>query len=126
MLEFQQKRRIRKIIYSPVVLILLALIAALFIRAAWNIHIKEAESRAYLAQAQAQLDNLSAQQQTLQQSVDVLSTPQGKDAEIRSEYLVVKPGEQVAVIVDSAAATDTATSTPDNGFWASIAHFFHL
>lgn len=126
MLEFQQKRRIRKIMYSPVVLVILAFVAALFVHAAWNIHAKEAESEAYLEQSQAQLDNLSAQEQTLQQSVNALNTQQGVDAEIRSEYMVVKPGEQVAVIVDSDDASDTASTTDDGGFWSKIGRFFHL
>ena len=126
MLEFQQKRRIRKIMYSPVVLVILAFVAFIFVRAAWNVHLKEAESQTYLEQAQAQLGNLSAQQATLQQSVNALNTPQGKEAEIRSQYLMVKPGEQVAVIVDTASATNTATTTPNSGFWAKVAGFFHL
>ena len=114
--------------YSPVMLVLLVLIAVVFVRAAWNIHVKEAQSRAYLAQAQAQLDSLSAQEKALKQSVATLSTKQGMDTEIRSEYLVVKPGEQVAVIVDSNndTATDTATTTVQTGFWAGVLGFFHL
>ena len=112
--------------FSTPVLIILAIIAAVFVRAAWNIYVKEVQSRTYLDQAQSQLDGLSAQEQTLKQSVAALNTPQGMDAEIRSEYLVVKPGEQVAVIVDSDDATNTATTTTAAGFWAKVAAFFHL
>jgi cell division protein FtsB len=125
MLEFQHKRRIRKMMYSPVALVILAIIAAVFVKAAWNVHAKEAQSQVYLDQAQSQLDDLSSQEQGLKQSVAALNTKEGMDAEIRSEYLVVKPGEQVAVIVDSPAASDTASSTESSGgFWARFAEFF--
>jgi cell division protein FtsB len=127
MLEFQHKRRIRKIMYSPVVILLLLIIAIVFVRAAWNIYEKEAQSRAYLEQAQSQLSNMQSQEKILSQSVASLGTPQGKDAEIRSEYLVVKPGEQVAVMVDDEASDTAATSSAEvspGGFWARITGFF--
>ena len=124
MLEFQQKRKIRKILYSPITLIALTIVAIFFVRGAWNVYQKESASQGYLDQAQDELTKVSATQAELSHSVAELQTQQGIEADIRHKFRVVKPGEQIAVIVDD-NASGTASSTPQTGgFWAKITGFF--
>ena len=126
--EFQQKRKIRKILYSRSALILLCLLAVVFLRATWNVYEKEKMSRGYVSQAQAQLDKLSAQKENLSASVAALGTNQGVEAEIRRKFQVVKNGEQIAVIVDDSSSSDessaSTTTSTGGGFWNRINSFF--
>jgi cell division protein FtsB len=124
MLEFQKKRKIRRILYSPLSLLVLAVIAVVFVKGAWNVYQKEAASGDYLAQAQAQFAKVNATDQDLSQSVAALQTQQGIEADIRQKFRVVKPGEQIAVIVDDNASGSDSVATSSPGIWASIAHFF--
>jgi cell division protein FtsB len=124
MLEFQQKRKIRRILYSPVSLIALAVVAVVFARGAWNVYQKESASGDYLAQAQTELTKVSATDAQLAQSVASLQTEQGVEADIRQKFRVVKPGEQIAVIVDTSASDTPAAATSTPGFWAWFRHFF--
>ncbi len=128
MLEFQQKRKMRKLVYSRTALIVLCVVAAIFLRATWNVYEKERLSEEYVSQAQAQLDKLSAKKEAISSSVAALGTDKGIEAEIRRKFRVVKDGEQIAVIVDDASATSAtgesvATST-EQGFWHTITSFF--
>ena len=128
MLEFQQKRKFRKIMYSRTALIVLCLVAVIFIRATWNVYEKEQMSEEYVTQAQSQLDKLSAKKEAISGAVSALGTDKGIEAEIRRKFRVVKDGEQIAVIVDDASSTGSseealATST-DQGFWNTIISFF--
>jgi len=133
MLEFRQKRKVRRLIYSPITIIVLSVVVVVLAKATWNVHVKEAESRTYLDEAEAQLDTVSASQSALAAQVAGLQTPEGIETNIRSQFLVAKPSEQVAVIVDGndgdGDASDTASfvvsdATSSPSFWERVANFF--
>lgn len=124
--EFKRKRTIDRIIYSPVSLIILVIILAFSVRATWAVHVKEQMSRDSLDQSQRELDKIAAREQSLNQAIAYLSTPQGVETEIRKKFRVVKDGESVAVIVDDASGTAT-TSVPVArggilGLWDGLLH----
>lgn len=83
-------------------LVCLVCFAAWSVWGAWQ---KDVESAALDQESQAALATLVAQQQTLQQNIDELQTPRGKEAALRQEYSVGEQGEDMIVIVD-------ASSTP--------------
>lgn len=56
-------------------------------------------------ESQANLQDLSAQQTTLQQNISDLQSDRGKEAVLRQEYSVGEKGENMIIIVD-------ASSTP--------------
>lgn len=144
MLEFRQKRKIRRVIYSPLTIIVLFFVVIVLAKAAWNVYVKETESRTYLTEAQMQFEKISADQSSLSASVAALETPEGVEAAIRSQFLVAKPGEQVAVIVDGdednaddapasgsdvydsngAGVNSASSATSTLGFWENIVDFF--
>jgi cell division protein FtsB len=147
MLEFRQRRKVRRIIYSPITIVVLFVVVVVLAKATWNVYTKEAESRTYLDTAQAQLDNISASKSALTAEVTSLQTPEGVEENIHNQFLVVKPGEQVAVIVDgnngdnsvessttspagSAGSNVTSSVTPgvtsSQSFWERLADFFKL
>jgi cell division protein FtsB len=128
MLEFQQKRKVRKILYSRTALIVLCVVAAVFLRATWNVYEKERLSEEYVSQASAQLDKISAKKEAISSSVSALGTDKGIEAEIRRKFRVVKDGEQIAVIVDDTAISggrdQSSASSTGQGFWHGVASFF--
>ncbi len=120
--EFQQKKKIRKILYSPLVLIILALVLVVLIRGVWNVYNKERLSSENLEQEQAELAKLEERERSLASSFDYLKTDQGIESEIRTKFRAVKEGEKVSVIIDDKTPTSSATTTQKHGFWYNLFH----
>ncbi len=123
MLDFQNKKRIRKILYSPVFLILLGVILFSMLRGVWNVYKKERLSMENLKQEQVEHDKLIARQNNLASSLEYLKTEDGIESEIRSKFRAIKDGEQVTVIIDnSLPPLSPATTTIERGFWYNLFH----
>jgi cell division protein FtsB len=90
-------------------LFILVIIAA---SGVWNIFQKDQQSIVLKRQAQAQLADLSTQQDQLNASIAELETERGKEAALRQQYSVGDPGEGMVMIVEPAtSAPAVATST---------------
>lgn len=125
MIEFQKKKRIRRVLYSPIVLLTLAIIFVILFRSSWGIYHKERLSSVNLEKEKIELEKLSLREKNLNSSLAYLKTEQGIENEIRSKFRVVKEGEKVAVIIDDEATTVPAqTATTTYNFWYRIFHWF--
>jgi len=89
---------------------------AFLARATSSIYGKYSFSKNRLDQAKSQLAALKAQQGDLSQSIAELSTASGTESVMRTDFRIVKPGESLAVIVDT-ATTAAATTTAPETFW---------
>lgn len=123
----------KKIIASPISVVVLVVLVFVLARAVFNIYNKAQLSENRLAQAQAGLSNLTQRQKDIAGKVEALSTDQGIEAEIRTRYHAVKAGEQVAVIVDDSqtanvrnAATSTSAATSSPSWWRRWLRVFGL
>ena len=57
------------------------------------------------AEAQEKLDTLTARKADLEKKVQYLSNDRGIEAEMRRNFDVARPGEQVVIIIDKEAST---------------------
>lgn len=125
MLDFQKKKRFRKILYSPFTLIILFIVFAILCKGVWGVYNKSQLSLENLERERKELEKLSVREKNLASSIDYLKTEQGIEDEIRTKFRVVKEGEKVVVIVDNQVPTTTtstiATSTPS--FWYKVFHW---
>jgi cell division protein FtsB len=122
MLEFRKKKKIRKVIYSPIILILLFLLFVILAKGVWGVYQKEKLSAFNLKKEKIELERLQKREKTLASSIDYLKTDQGVENEIRTKFRAVKENEKVAVIIDEEATT-TSTSTPvKRSFWYRLFH----
>ncbi len=123
MLDIQQKRKFRNIIYHRVTLILLALLVMLVLHSTWRVYMKKKESVLLKETSVQRLAELEARNSELDGKIKKLDTVSGVEEEIRSKYSVAKESENMVIIVRE----DGATSTPPVekvGFWTKIAGFF--
>jgi len=107
---FQRGKRRRRLLYSTVTLVILALAALVLARSAWLAHGKYALARRNLADAKRQINELRARQTYLEQEVGRLSSPRGVEEEIRSRFQVTKDDEEVLVVVDQPTVPATSPS----------------
>ena len=114
MKDFQRKRKIRKRLYSPLVLIVIFFLLILVGKATLGLYVKERESRKNLNRAEAELSALMLREERLRADIARLETPGGIEAEIREQFQVAKPGERMVVLVDDGkdAPRETAAERP--------------
>lgn len=103
MRDFERKRKIRKALYSPGVLLLLLVLLALAGKATWGLYAKERESRKNLNRVEDELHGLELREERLQADIARLKTPEGIEMEIREQFQVAKPGEKMVVLVPDRA-----------------------
>jgi cell division protein FtsB len=122
MLEFRKKKRIRKIIYSPITLIFLCIAFAIIVKGLWGVYQKEKISAMNLDREEREYQRLSSREKNLADSINYLKTDEGVENEIRTKFRAVKNDERVAVIIDDDSSTTppTPTTTPRHSFWYDL------
>ena len=117
----------QKLVRSPLMMIVAIVLFVILSKAVWNIHEKANASKARLDQATAELNRLKTRQDEVSTKVAYLSTDQGVESELRTKYLAVKEGEQVAVIVnqtDGTTSTSTEVVKQDDGWFTKVLQWF--
>lgn len=105
MLEFYQKRSLRTILHSRVALVLAILLCLGMAQIVYGRFVIQQEMIAKEAEARTKLDALEAHKTDLEKKVKYLSNDRGIEAEMRRNFDVARPGEQVVIIVDKDAST---------------------
>ena len=122
MLEFQVKKRVKKVLYSRAMFVVLLVVIAFAGKATWSVYQKEKTSQVYLDRLQAEITELKQRQDYIKSGIGKLGTSRGIEEEIRQKFKVVKDGEAMAILIDDESAV--ATSSPEKGFWSTIVDVF--
>lgn len=125
MLEFQQKRRLRRILYSKVTLVLLFALLLLFGRSTFSLWEKQREAERGLSAMEGERAALELKGKSLAARIAALKTERGIEEAIREKFKVAKEGEGVVVVIDPKEKEDTIGEA--NSFftwWKSIRGFF--
>jgi cell division protein FtsB len=122
MLDFQQKRKIRSLMYNRVTIILLFFVLLIVIHSTWRVYSKKNDSEEARIISQKNVDNLNTRSIELQTKIERLSTQQGIEEEVRSKFNVAKPNENMVIIVQDESSTSEGVKKV--GFWDKIKTFF--
>jgi cell division protein FtsB len=120
MLEFRKKNQIRKVLYSPIIVLILAILFVILFRGAWGVYKKDKLSHYNLDQEKKELDKIMKRQESLETALAYLSTDRGVESEIRSKFRAVKQGEKISVIIDDEKPEATSSTTTKKSFWYKI------
>ncbi len=102
MLDFHEKRRLKRFLLSRAALLVLLAAAILLGSATWDIAKTERETRRKVAEKSAELAGLEARAEELEREIERLSTPRGLEEEFRRKFEVAKEGEGIIVLVEPA------------------------
>lgn len=119
-LEFQEKRKVKRLIYSKITLLILAVIVLLLLKSVWGVYEKARVTRDNLNRVAEDLANLESREAKLSAEIDHLKTEGGAEEEIRAKYGLVKPGEEVIVVVKKNDNDDSASVSSSPSFWQKI------
>ena len=103
MREFQEKRKIRRFLYSKKMVILLLLVTALLCFSTIKVYLKSKNAISKSEETKKELTDLEKRKAGLEKDVNRFNTESGLEEEIRKNLNVQKPGEKVLVIVDKSA-----------------------
>lgn len=90
------------------------------LRNVWDVYKKNELARINKEQAINKLDNLKNKKQVLESEIERLGTDRGVEEELRKRFQVIKPGEQVMIIVDKSEPVNSIKTEEERGFWGNI------
>ena len=111
-LDFQQKRKFRRFLYSPVTIGILFFVTLYSIYTTWSVYQKKKESEQLVTLSETRIRELQKKQADLDQHIGKLQTDQGKEALLRDKFSVVKESENMIVIVPEESSTLIKQKTP--------------
>ncbi len=117
--EFKKRQRIKKIIYSRAIVILLVIVALFVARGVWDIFWKYKGSVSDEQELKAELASLTSQETYLASSTAELQSPSGLTYELQEKFGAVLPGEKEIVLVNT-ATSGAAQSAAPGGFFFRI------
>jgi cell division protein FtsB len=120
MREFQERRRIKKLLHSRYAIALLAITLLLLSRAVWGIYIKYEKSKEIADKVKSDLKTLEDRQASLIRSIESLRTDEGKERELRDRFGLVKDGERLVVLVDDKTEAKTGTNEINDSWWRNF------
>lgn len=125
MIPFQERKKIRKILYSKASLVALAILLILVTNGAWGIYQKAAIARAERDRAARSLTDLETRTSELQASLARLQSTNGIEEDVRKKFNVVRPGEDIVVVVDDTMKkSENSGAGTSTSVWSRIVSFF--
>ncbi|MDO8604448.1 MAG: septum formation initiator family protein [bacterium] len=125
MIPFQERKKIRKILYSKISLALLFIVLFFVARGAWRIHQKAQIARSERDIAARSLLELQSRTAELKLSLEHLKSEQGVEEEVRQKYTVARPGEEVVIVVDETdKKSENGEALQTKSLWARMLSFF--
>jgi cell division protein FtsB len=125
MLPFQERKKLRKILYSKASLIALGILLFFVASGAWNIYQKAVIARSERDRAERALVDLQVRTAELTASLARLQSDQGVEEDVRQKFTVAKPGEDVVVVVDDTSKkSENSQAGQTKSLWARIISVF--
>lgn len=111
MFDFHEKRKIRKVLYSRPILVVLVILILWIGVSVYERFTIEREMAQKLESRKEELEALKQRALTLESEVGHMQNDRGIEEELRSRFDVVKEGEQVVIILDDADVSKGSTTT---------------
>jgi cell division protein FtsB len=121
MIPFQERKKLRKILYAKATLLVLLVVLIFVVRGTYQVYQKAHIARTEQKEVEKSFEELALHANELEQSVERLKSEQGIEGEIRQKFTVARPGEEVVVIVDeSTKKSKNGESKENQSFWQKL------
>ncbi len=124
MIDFQQKRKIKKVFYSRFILASLFILVFFVGLQVYNIFEKQRLSKDSLLSVYEEYEGLVKRERMLISEIERLKTKDGIEEEIRNKFDVARPGEHVVVVVDSGSNSSGVDLEKNTGWLESFLNWF--
>ncbi len=123
MLDIQQKRKLRSVMYNRITLGVLAVLLLFMTHSTWVVYKKKVSSEEMKKSAQEKVLVLGQRKEDLETKIDQLGTVSGIEEEIRSKFSVVRTGEKMVVVIPSDEKNSSSTVKKVT-LWERLIQFF--
>jgi len=122
MLDFQQKRKLRTVFTSKVTQVVILLLAFFILMSAYNRFLIAREMAERRILIESEIEALENRREALTTEVKYLSNERGIESEMRKQFDVAQPGEQVVIILENddnntIKVEEKASSTPKRAWY---------
>lgn len=111
MLEFQDKKRFRRILYSRITFGIVLFFCLLIGNATFNMYQTNRLTADKRKIAEEELFTVQNREDSLRAQIGTLKTERGIEEELRTKFRVVKNGEGVIIVVEEEEKTATTSSS---------------
>ncbi len=123
--EFQEKKKMDRIVFSLPVLIIIVFLAAVSLVGAIKLYRTESSLKNDLIKLNQKLSATKIETAQIQQKIESLKTPEGVEYEARSRFNLKKSGEEVAIFVNDDKNNENIVSpSVPEAIWSVIKKFF--
>lgn len=123
-MDFYEKRKLKKILYSKPILAILVIIVIWFSFAVRSMYKKESDTRLKRIEQKEILEELKTREWSLSEEIERLSTEYGIEQEVRSKFEVGKEGEEMIIVVDNFEEKDLNIKDIKKIFWQKVFDWF--
>lgn len=125
MIPFQERKKIRKIMYSKVSLLILFVILLVVGKGAWNVHKKAEIARSERDIALRYITQLETRNSEVRASLEHFKSDSGIEEEVRQKFDVALSGEEIIKIVDDDVKKGKNSEVVNKkSLWQHIVDFF--
>ena len=127
MFDFHEKRKIRRFLYSKIVIAGLFLVALCMSFSVHGRYIVAQDMKARLEAKRAELERMKERANVIQSKVQYMEDDRGIEEELRNRFDVAKAGEQVVILVDpkdggqkmgtTSSSSDSIDKNKKQSFW---------
>ncbi len=108
MFDFHEKRKIRRILYSKISILVVFVLAILLSTAVYERYTVSREMKERLDVKQAELHAIEERAQAIEAKVEYLKDERGVEEELRNRFDVAKKGEQVVILLEDESEEQVA------------------
>ncbi|PIT96993.1 hypothetical protein COT82_00180 [Candidatus Campbellbacteria bacterium CG10_big_fil_rev_8_21_14_0_10_35_52] len=123
-MDFYEKRKFKRLLYSKLSLIILALIVIKLSFSVFDMYKKERDTRLKRIEQKNILYELEKREKDLNDEIERLSSEKGIEEEIRSKFEVGKEGESVILIIDNPEDKNMKNNNTKKSFWQRLKDLF--
>ena len=106
--EFQEKRKFRRVLYSPLVLLILLILAILVGKGAFDMYHRYQTAEAARTVTAERWQDIADREAFLEASIGNLKTSEGVEKALREKFNVHKAGESVVLLVSEEGVEDAS------------------
>jgi len=123
-MDFYEKRKFKRLLYSKLSLIILALIVIKLSFSVFDMYKKERDTRLKRIEQKNILYEFKKREKDLSDEIKRLSSEKGIEEEIRSKFEVGKKGESVVLIIDNPEEENIKNNVAEKSFWQRLKDLF--
>jgi len=127
MLDFKEKRKVERVLFSRVTIVILGVALAFLLSGVWGVYKKASIAYENKGRVAGDLAELQDREEALLLNIEKLKSGRGIESEVREKFGVVKNGEEVVVIVDPTTEKEQnsgQSAMSPGGLWQKFIEIF--